>query len=150
MAKSFVDNTINSILEHCNYAPYDAADFVENCENGEKLEDEGILMAIQSHGLQSTSGTTLYSGSANNINGESSRQQDISLRNDSISYIRPPELDESTLDNAENAFYECTKERSPDTDANEINIEMADQMDFLNAAVSIAIQKKGLSSYNYG
>ncbi|XP_017777434.1 PREDICTED: uncharacterized protein LOC108563312 [Nicrophorus vespilloides] len=53
VAKSFVDNTINSILEHWRIAAFDVEDFVEDCENGEQVEDEGILMAIQSHGLQS-------------------------------------------------------------------------------------------------
>lgn len=60
IAKGFLDNTINRVLEYWMVAPFDAADFVENCDNGGQIEDEGILMAIQSHGLQSGKRPSLF------------------------------------------------------------------------------------------
>lgn len=53
IAKGFVDNTINRVLENWMVAPFDAGDLIENADNGGQVEDEGIMMAIQSHGLQS-------------------------------------------------------------------------------------------------
>ncbi|KAJ8977049.1 hypothetical protein NQ317_000934 [Molorchus minor] len=47
VARGFVDNTINSVLETWINPPFDAADFV-GCDNDGQVEDDAILMAIQS------------------------------------------------------------------------------------------------------
>ncbi|CAH0553566.1 unnamed protein product [Brassicogethes aeneus] len=127
VARGFVDNTINTILETYMNQPsdFDASDLVENCENDGQVEDEGILMAIQSHGLQS------------NIN-----------QSTSTSKIFP----EATMDNYTNYHHEIsTSSRSfPSTEPTSCdNLQMEDPMDFLNAAVSAAIDKNGLSSYSF-
>lgn len=144
LAKCYVDNTINSILEQWRPVerPVDAADFVENCDNDGQIEDEGILMAIQSHGLQSS----------NNIDyHESGMSRDCNL---SSALFQSACLEESALDNYENVYYESRKnaeqEMLCDSDVEKGEAyEITDQMDFLSAAVSVAIQKKGLS-YSYG
>lgn len=53
LARAYIDNTINSVLENWSTTRiiFDAEDFVENCINDGHVEDEGILMAIQAHGL---------------------------------------------------------------------------------------------------
>lgn len=129
IARGFVDNTINSVLESWSNPPpqFDAQDFVDNFENDCQVKDESILMAIQSHGLQ-------YPKTTN--------QQTVSFL-----YTNDNEMiEESTMDNFENYQNELIKQNN-DTlmrcdDTNN------DPIDFLNAAVSVAIQKKGLS-YSY-
>ncbi|KAJ8953144.1 hypothetical protein NQ318_017171 [Aromia moschata] len=144
IARGFVDNTINSVLETWINPPFDAADFVENCDNDGQVEDDAILMAIQSHGLQS------------NLFLPRTRKE--------IALIRSPEIEESTLDNFENYQNELIKEQEINSSAStadsisydsnisnqadEVDLEIGDPMDFLDAAVSVAIQKKGLS-YGY-
>ncbi|KAK9752115.1 hypothetical protein QE152_g4499 [Popillia japonica] len=112
LAKCYVDNTINSILEQWRPVerPVDAADFVENCDNDGQIEDEALFQSAC--------------------------------------------LEESALDNYENVYYESRKnaeqEMLCDSDVEKGEAyEITDQMDFLSAAVSVAIQKKGLS-YSYG
>lgn len=119
VAKGFVDNTINRVLEHWTLASFDAANFVENCDNDGKVEDEGILMAIQSHGLRPDSPREGSSGSQESRNP--------------VAY---QEIAKSALENANNELRQT-----------EQNLD--NQMDFLNAAVSVAISEKGLSSCSY-
>lgn len=147
VAKGYLDNTINKVLESWMVAlPFDANDFVENCDNDGQVEDEGILMAIQSHGLQS----------GNQNWGESSSNQDNGDIS-SVSFMRPQELAESTMDNYQNVHNELLKNKSSETELTNYNedtsgfdnIEMGDHTNFLDAAVSVAIQKKGLTSQNY-
>lgn len=64
MAKGFVDNTINRVLDSWLMAPLpvsfennrhlalDVAEFLDNLPGGNRIENEGILMAISAHGLQ--------------------------------------------------------------------------------------------------
>lgn len=143
VAKCYVDNTINSILEQWKLAPVDAADFVENCDNDGHVEDEGILMAIQSHGLQS--GLNNPSNAIQGWNGETSNDLSLSSR-----FFEETSFDESTLDNFENVCYENRRRAEQEMNCDSDNYEMNDQTDFLSTAVSVAIQKKGLSSYGCG
>ncbi|XP_065157356.1 uncharacterized protein [Atheta coriaria] len=114
MAKGYIDNTINSLLEMWKIAPFDS-DVMEDLENDEQVEDEGILMAIQSHGLQ-TSAPALQSHS------------------------KPTD---ATTSHKTAAFR--TANNTP------VAIESVDNDDqFLSAAVSAAIKKKGLTSYSFG
>ncbi|XP_074034836.1 uncharacterized protein [Leptinotarsa decemlineata] len=148
LARGFVDNTINSVLDTYSNPPFDATDFVENCQNDVQVEDDAILMAIQSHGLQSSSQRNIpcFKSSENNIS------------------FKKAEIEESTQDNFENVQSELIKENvstsnSNDTDMmycgsscssqmDQRNTVSEDPMEFLNAAVSAAIQKNGLS-YSY-
>ncbi|GJQ69037.1 hypothetical protein Trydic_g6208 [Trypoxylus dichotomus] len=134
VAKCYVDNTINSILEQWKLAPVDAADFVENCDNDGHVEDEGILMAIQSHGLQS--GSKNLTETSYQMLGETSRECNVSP-----SLFESTYLEESALDNYENVCYESRRnaeqEMTCDSDLEKGDAyEMSDHMDFLSAAVS--------------
>ncbi|XP_018322254.1 uncharacterized protein LOC108734971 [Agrilus planipennis] len=123
LAKGFIDNTINKVLESWKISPFDATDLIETCENDTLVEDRGILMAIQSHGLQSNvDGNSLYP-----VNDP--YQSEISSFSD------------SDLENYQNAQNELMK-----TDSNEA---VNDPTTFLDTAVSFAIQKKGLMSQSY-
>lgn len=111
LAKGFMDNTINRVLEEWRLSG-GVTQLAVSCDtdDDELVEDEGILMAIQSHGLR----------------------QEMDQR-DSI------DVGASLLDNVENGV-------------NKSNIEengKIDDTDFLNAAVSVAICSKGLSSCSY-
>ncbi|KAL4717179.1 hypothetical protein ACJJTC_017066 [Scirpophaga incertulas] len=70
MAKGFVDNTINRVLDSWTQHPLpssmynsrflalDVAEFINNLPGADSIENEGILMAISAHGLQNTSGAS--------------------------------------------------------------------------------------------
>ncbi|XP_022920610.1 uncharacterized protein [Onthophagus taurus] len=126
VAKSFIDNTINTILEQWKLAPTEANDFVENnCDSGQ-VEDEGIMMAIQSHGLQSNNSrhnTRNYFDSCENIS----------------------DYQQESTENYQNKQFEGVDELNGVS-----NTVETDQVEFLSTAVTMAIQNKGLSSYSYG
>ncbi|KAF5282111.1 hypothetical protein FQR65_LT14429 [Abscondita terminalis] len=117
VAKGYMDNTINHVLETYMTPPFDASELIDNCENDGQVEDEGILMAIQSHGLHS-----------NDDNWNQSHSD--------TSFIKPQDIEEFALDNYQNVHNELFKNK------------ITDESNFLEAAVSVAIQKKGLSSQN--
>lgn len=197
IAKGFVDNTINRVLENWMVAPFDAADFVENCDNGGQVEDEGILMAIQSHGLQSCIREVNYNNSNNSSdcrpNGIfSSGECTCSKTRKEVTPNRPlPFHSRLYEESMEQDYYEnlCvlkdtepvqpnnilnpgkpskevfapihsedSKENDPTLHITENIQDLAlpnngydlriDDTDFLDAAVSVAIKKKGLTSYN--
>lgn len=146
LARGFVDNTINTILENWKSIPvnFDASDLVENCENGGQVEDEGILMAIQSHGLQPSFSNPLRryrngEGSLNLHVGEMSRFDNI--RFDWNAVQDQLERARSAPENHKNDNKENEENKECD------NSQVEDPMEFLNAAVSAAIEKKGLSSF---
>lgn len=169
IAQSFIDNTINMILENWKISPFDAADLVENCANGGQVEDEGILMAIQSHGLQSSGGCVSSTASRASINN-SNKQDFIQCQDSSSAFSSTPtntrfnnsDLDrtflfQSTIDNYTNTQNEtmqqtseiasdCSSYNESNQDYNEFKTD--DSLDFLRTAVSVAIEKKGLS-YTY-
>lgn len=212
IAKGFVDNTINRVLESWMVAPFDAADFVENCDNGGQVEDEGILMAIQSHGLQSGTRELNQRITSNNRMDESSSslnckashvgtrkawdavssctctktRTEVVQNNTLMPFHRRTDNDNITLEYYENLcvlkntepvtsnflVHSTTNLFSAKASSAEDSIEiesslltdetehetMADasdydslkmnDTDFLDAAVAVAIQKKGLTSYN--
>ncbi|CAG9865231.1 unnamed protein product [Phyllotreta striolata] len=120
IARGYVDNTINCVLDTLSSRPTDADDMVDNYENDGRVEDDAILMAIQSHGLQSSARLEEPFGSNSREEGKPSTR--------------------GNLENFENE----RKEREI-TNGERSEVET---MDFLSAAVSVAIQKKGLS-YGY-
>ncbi|KAJ0175074.1 hypothetical protein K1T71_009215 [Dendrolimus kikuchii] len=70
MAKGFVDNTINRVLDSWIHVPLpaegnnsrflalDVAEFINNMPGDNSIENEGILMAISAHGLQNHSSSS--------------------------------------------------------------------------------------------
>lgn len=97
----------------------------ENCDGDGHVVDEAILMAIQSHGLRQDSG-----GSAGG-------------RTDGATGVQQREIAKSAMDNYENAHNEMKNGEDDGVKCED------DPMEFLNAAVSVAISKKGLSSGSY-
>lgn len=204
MAKCFVDNTINRVLDNWMIAPLpanmdnnrvlalDAAEFINNLPGDNSIENEAILMAISAHGLQNNSSSS--SSNTNELSQNSSKDLFMSppgspLLSDDESSTQPKQVDKqinndetSTSWNFNNnkqnvnsslplSFYPETSSSSypyfHDTDnVNSNNNEydgeenvssndndiMNNHYDFLDAAVSFAIQYKGLTSYgtDYG
>lgn len=145
IAQSFIDNTINMILENWKISPFDASDLVENCANGGQIEDEGILMAIQSHGLQSATERSFIRNNNNNIDKNLKDVQCQDRSNSSLNHT----LFQSTMDNYTNTQNESiNQELNNDCKGMGNDCKTDDSMDFLRTAVSVAIEKKGLS-YTY-
>ena len=210
MAKCFVDNTINRVLDNWMIAPLpidmdnnrvlalDAAEFINNLPGDNSIENEAILMAISAHGLQNNSSS---SGNENDIENDNLHNTNRDL------FLSPPssplpsddeinsenKLNKSTTQMDENSAnnldmsWGFTKEvnqnnnlplsfypesssssyqyLSESDNMNSSNIEydgdenvstngdiVGNHYDFLDAAVSFAIQYKGLTSYgtDYG
>ncbi|XP_030763881.1 uncharacterized protein LOC115888327 [Sitophilus oryzae] len=169
IARGFVDNTINSMLETWGElvpTRIDTTDFVENCENDGQVEDDAILMAIQSHGLQSgwksspiSEPNSSVSNSTTNSNCSSNFTTTVcsKIGSDSIILEKNSNIQESTCDNYENIQKEHENESSVASTSSSMSVDtvssvsnpydedIGDEMNFLNAAVSVAIQKKGLT-----
>lgn len=207
MAKGFVDNTINRVLDSWLVAPLpadmdnnqflalDVAEFINNLPGDNSIENEGILMAISAHGLQNTS-------SSSSCNVDDSEQCSVNKNDAYISpQSSPMPSDESARHEALSLNDECSEDMAsssldmswsyseetmsknvndlthlalfPDTSTqykyfNEAdnlqtaniaygnvgtnNSDVDNHYDFLDAAVSFAIQNKGLTSFgtDYG
>ncbi|XP_023947291.1 uncharacterized protein LOC112052442 [Bicyclus anynana] len=207
MAKCFVDNTINRVLDSWMIAPLpaemdnnsmhgvfalDAAEFINNLPGDNSIENEAILMAISAHGLQNNSSS---SNETNNLSQSSSKHLSISPpssplpSDDEIIQSNPCNTEQNQIDeNSSNDFdmtwssndvkqndnsnlpvsfypdtsnfsYQYFSESDNPNSSNtgydgEENLNSNDNnhFDFLDAAVSFAIQYKGLTSYgtDYG
>lgn len=206
MAKCFVDNTINRVLDNWMIAPLpidmdnnrvlalDAAEFINNLPGDNSIENEAILMAISAHGLHNNSS----SSENDNENIENSNRDlflsppssplpsDDDINSENKPNNNPTPMDESSANNLDMAWT-FTKEvnqnnnlplsfypesssssyqyLSESDNMNSSNIEydgdenvssngdiVGNHYDFLDAAVSFAIQYKGLTSYgtDYG
>lgn len=123
LAKGFVDNTINRVLEQWRLSVHASDLFLENCDGDELVEDEGILMAIQSHGLR--------------------QELNYNSDNDGVHQV------ESLLDNSVSTTEDSENRHSCQESDYRDGERKIDDIDFLNAAVSVAISNKGLSSSSY-
>lgn len=144
LAKCFLDNTINTVFEKWMIAPFDDAnDLIENCENGGIVEDEGILMAIQSHGLQSNSNIPNDGGMSYSDSGET-RSTDLpecTCNSRKPSTTKQPETARNNEDiDISTTIHNQTVITNPVEPS--VNVE---HFDFLSTAVAVAIQKKGLN-----
>ncbi|XP_060526612.1 uncharacterized protein LOC132702162 [Cylas formicarius] len=138
IARSYVDNTVNSMLERFNDRSLDVSSLIEDCENDGQVEDDAILMAIQAHGLQSV------------VLQQSPRQSEVESRCDKPAVDLICENYENYQRERENEFSvtstsSSTSGGTPSSNSNQFEEDLSDQMDFLNAAVSVAIQEKGLT-----
>lgn len=204
MAKGFVDNTINRVLDSWTHPPLppdmdnsrflalDVAEFINNLPGDNSIENEGILMAISAHGLQNASNS-----SSNNI-CEDEEQSFSTSNNKDEAFLSPPsspvhsdeeilnvesnnnkqDTDGTQLSDLSWSYAEDTLKRDnmaefaffPDSsnsyqyfndnanihnggvefdgDVNSLNTHF----DFMDAAVSFAIQNKGLTTFgtDYG
>ncbi|XP_063830076.1 uncharacterized protein LOC135079363 [Ostrinia nubilalis] len=198
MAKGFVDNTINRVLDSWLHPPLppnmnesrflalDVAEFINNLPGDNSIENEGILMAISAHGLQNASGSSsnsqTHSGRENPFYSEhrpsefpsppsspeiidnvthqfaaaetahdlSWLYEDSQKKNESNDTAPFPFFPESS-----NSFHNfndnvCPHENYMQSDGEYNNAE--NHFDFMDAAVSFAIQNKGLTTFgtDYG
>ncbi|XP_068622680.1 uncharacterized protein [Battus philenor] len=205
MAKGFVDNTINRVLDSWLVAPLpaeidnnrflalDVAEFINNLPGDNSVENEGILMAISAHGLQNTSSSSscddemvqcssssskcdkmspmsspkpLEDDMNGSLNNSSRLTQDSDCSNLDMSWTYSEETmkrnanDLSHLalfpDSSPHCQYYNETENLHAANREYDNIRSnngdIDNYDFLDAAVSFAIQNKGLTSYgtDYG
>ncbi|CAK1542190.1 unnamed protein product [Leptosia nina] len=204
MAKCFVDNTINRVLDNWMVAPLpvgasidvdnnrflalDVAEFINNLPGDNTIENEGILMAISAHGLQNTSTNSqsdqkesntkdmfntppsspvqsddnISQTTNSNLNNDPSSSSDLDM-----SWSYDDELKQNDSNDLQFAYFPSnsssykyygdtdpldtsTVKNSDDTLNCDNNV--MDNFDFLDAAVTFAIQNKGLASYgtDYG
>lgn len=207
MAKGFVDNTINRVLDSWFVTAFptqrddqtlalDVAELINNFPGGNTIENEGILMAISAHGLQNTSRSSNNSQNedlpdsnelfpsiqATNKNDFDSPIQSDEEGNDGVESRNKNDddfndlqmswsYDEVKEDAQQFSFFPDASSSSylqySDNDHNQSsNVELdkdqnislsgndnfTDHFDFMDAAVSFAIQNKGLTSFgsDYG
>ncbi|XP_039758747.1 uncharacterized protein LOC120632802 [Pararge aegeria] len=207
MAKCFVDNTINRVLDSWMIAPFpadmdsnrvfalDAAEFINNLPGDNSIENEAILMAISAHGLQNNSSC---SNETNNLSQSNYSSKDLCITppssplpsdDETVQESNPCNNETNQIDESSSNDFDMTWSSNnakqndsnnlpvsfyPDTsnfsyqyfsesdnpnssntgyDGDEnINSKDNNHYDFLDAAVSFAIQYKGLTSYgtDYG
>ncbi|XP_041980790.1 uncharacterized protein LOC121734324 [Aricia agestis] len=178
MTKCFLDNTINSLIDGWMRGPLltdidddrftvfgDPEPLEDN--NDDSIENEGILMAISAHGLQNASASSEYSTDSTNTSNNDSKpflsppsspQPEIldsstSFRNDKV-YVDDISKNTSQDDYAYSPCDSNKNEIGEDFDTINNNYSDNDNShyDFLDTAVSFAIQYKGLTSYgtDYG
>ncbi|XP_011300306.1 uncharacterized protein [Fopius arisanus] len=137
VAKGFVDNTINRVMENYILGPQaDASQF--RLFRGTDMEDTAVMMAIRNHGLVHSGqledeGNDIYQSFSNSLERDESKNFGIPLAATS-SKTSP-----SGVDNCQ----ENMRDKIDDG---------GDEQDFLERAVAEAIKIKGLSalSVDYG
>lgn len=161
MAQGIVDNTINRVLDSWMGAPLpadmvtnrflalDVAEFSNNLPGDNSIENEGILMAISAHGLQNAS-----SRSTDTLHTTSLEESEQSVApspppsNDSWNKTSTcsPDISGSSSEAEESKTNYFDENMSMNDDA------FDNHFDFMDAAISFAIQNKGLTSYgtDYG
>lgn len=202
MAKGFVDNTINRVLDSWMIAPLpadmannrvlalDVAEFINNLP-GDNIENEGILMAISAHGLQNTSTSCSNNDeqtcSSSKEEGYVSRSSSpVQSDEDPDPMINNSKLDSHSIDyinDINDLAWSYEEERDTNNtpfsffpyssstsylnysdnahlqnsnidfdDGNATGNDYTTHYDFMDAAVSFAIQNKGLTSFgtDYG
>lgn len=201
MAKGFVDNTINRVLDSWIHRPLppemdnsrflalDVADFINNLP-GDNIENEGILMAISAHGLQNTSSSSSSNSQNDTFNstskddaflsppsspmqsdeeptqGESNNNGLVPVENSSASLSWSFNEDETkNIDkdlipfslfpdssNSYQYFNDSSHIQSNTVEFDGDDNSTGNHYDFMDAAVSFAIQNKGLTTFgtDYG
>lgn len=181
MAKGFVDNTINRVLDSWLMSPFpqsmesnplfEFTDYFDNIVNDDSVENEGILMAISAHGLQShgdagrrdSGGPVAGPSHSRDPDGDllirpqpcscsTSRDEDPPVplipfhRRHKVPISVNDSIDVSDSSNSSSSSSSASV--TPDADeTNNINQQFDDHFDFMDAAVSFAIQNKGLTSF---
>lgn len=151
MAKGFVDNRINHVLDSWIHAPpegssgflaLEVADFINNLPGANSVENEGILMAISAHGLQNTT--------PNRSNEYSNCASGYSL---SSRYLSPLQSDDedttqlSDLQKYSSISYQCDGEsKISNVDCDEEDTHENHYDYILDEAVLLAIHNKGLTT----
>ncbi|KAG7300187.1 hypothetical protein JYU34_015736 [Plutella xylostella] len=205
MAKGFVDNTINRVLDSWMVTPMptendsnrflalDVAEFINNLPGDNSIENEGILMAISAHGLQNTSNASTSTKEDNKNHQYKSKSSKNNVfpsppsspvLSDDESMNETMKEDQSDKVNSHVLTDSCSCPGNdtsgsnsnlfqpnpfapfslfPDPEGSSDNEDMnentstnddifANHFDFMDAAVTFAIQNKGLTSFgtDYG
>lgn len=167
IAKCIFDNTVNRVVEsyltffeeegdgerrHGDDAFPDIADPMPNrtAEDSERLEESAVLWAIDEHGLHHIGGSppSLSSSSSSSSSTESNMRllyappdqrisSDSSDSDEPLQIIKPINMNMHLLPELDSANVEPDELPNP---ANE-----NEHIDFMEAAVAVAIQKKGIS-----
>ncbi|XP_066585964.1 uncharacterized protein [Prorops nasuta] len=125
MAKGFMDNTINKVLE--NYIMQPSRLFRDN-----DMENTAVMMAIQNHGLVHSTGDSLFLTS--HAYDSSYEQSEANFSTFNPVSVEPFEVDNSAV-----------VEKCNESDTSLEDTDDSDQQeDFLERAVAEAIKKKGL------
>ena len=153
VAKGFVDNTINRVMEHYIMAPAGTF-FLEDpwlrSFRGDEMENTAVSMAIRNHGLVPStnlpeSNPFFSNRTLNFLNGDNFPYYSL---NPSV----PENFPSSTSSSSAPDFAPATSgqvEISPERSLLEEKTDDSDQEhDFLERAVAEAIKKKGLSTLN--
>lgn len=134
-----VVNEVNSLIEPINIPQLLQSNEVANVaapNNG--LEESAILMAISEHGLQQGVGST-----AGNVNVSQIEIDNEIIINQPLS----PESSENVDSNEDNDDFEVEETPLNSPGAIAVPNENEEQIDFIEAAVAVAIQKKGLTPF---
>lgn len=175
MAKGFVDNTINRVLDSWMGAPLpadignrflalDVAEFINNLPGDNSIENEGILMAISAHGLQNNSASS--SNDQSHMEEQSNTRDQPSTSSSPLPFEDELKNNNNEANNSHNMndlmAWSCNEENiidddtgfDPDSSSSYLNYtdeelvnDHTGDYDFVDAAVSFAIQNKGLTSY---
>ncbi|XP_063974525.1 uncharacterized protein LOC135161143 [Diachasmimorpha longicaudata] len=141
MAKGFVDNTINRVMENYILGPQvDASQF--RLFRGNEMEDTAVMMAIRNHGL-------VHSGQfedENPIYQSFSTSMEREKFSESMNFGIPLGATSSTIMSSSGHEGNC------EDGVKDKNDDGGDEQDFLERAVAEAIKIKGLSalSVDYG
>lgn len=152
VAKGFVDNTINRVMEHYIMAPAGTF-FLEDpwmrSFRGDEMEDTAVSMAIRNHGLVPSANLSqmnpFFSGKTVNF-FTSDDFPNYSLNSPTV----PENCPSSTSTSSAPDFIPATSDQvevSPERNWIDEKTDPSDQEhDFLERAVAEAIKKKGLSA----
>lgn len=159
MAQGIVDNTINRVLDSWMVAPLpadmvtnrflalDVAEFSNNLPGDNSIENEGILMAISAHGLQNTT-----SRNSDNLNDTPSEPNVFLSAPASNEPWNKPFTCPSDASGSSSETEECKTNYFDENIMSMNDDAFENHYDFMDAAISFAIQNKGLTSYgtDYG
>lgn len=140
---SCAENRINALIERMR-------EFRDNLSRPDEFENEAVSMAIEQHGLKKNSSENLTDTccdcsndvSVNNLNcNPSINVATTSSSNQMVSYDEKDEDDGPSRSKKQR----CSYETDMICDQSEESFNFND-VDFMNEAVAVAIEKKGLSS----
>ena len=157
VARCFVDNTINRVLEDMGFIPLpvDADDLMENFTAGlhtdddSTVEDAAVMMAIHSHGLQRAVAGIRAKEAKTCACKSSLNSVQIKKKNPDLVEASNSQREERIQNNQNNNSLDIKTEQNDEITCDEDeNMEdrSSEHTDFLNKAVAVAIQKKGLST----
>ncbi|XP_012266111.2 uncharacterized protein LOC105691890 [Athalia rosae] len=159
VAKGFMDNTINHVLEDDVAAPSFGAMHSRDHLRTNDMEDRAVTMAIRNHGLVQPSNflpdPDPPSSSDNLINNYWIGEREMQLRcTCPLNVEQNRRVDDVTglITSSEQAFGRSKPDEGHDCWIGDKGDENNQQQDFLERAVAEAIKKKGLSalSVDYG